>query len=519
MPESSSPGRRRFVLNALTSYGQTGLIALSALVLTPYLFRRLGTGGFGTWSVMLTLTTVFSMVEVGFAAGPTKFIAEHRATGDRREVETTLGAAVTTMGALGVGAFLVSAAIALLAAGLAASGEGDAFRSGMLVLGAAYLIRFPLVAYGALLTGYQRYDLYNVGQAVMIIGSALGAVLAVELGGGVLGVAIAYGGAFLAGGASYALLARRLDPELRLRPRRTDRAARRKLITFSSFTLLADSMILIGARLDTVVIAALRSAASAAPFAAASKLNSAVQSLTLPVMTLMLPMISELEARRQRGVIVQRMLLATRVSLQVTMPVALAIAFFSADIVDLWLGSGAPDVTATIMTVLVIQALMLCAVPAQKVLIGTGRARLVGTINMAEGLLNLGISIALVSAYGAIGAALGTLISSYLIGPSNFPIACRAVGYPLRRFLGRALWPAIVSSLPSAAAMLVVWLAMGPGIARLILGGALGIGIAAAVALVELGPERALAEARSLLRGPPPAPDPATAQLAAQDPA
>jgi O-antigen/teichoic acid export membrane protein len=236
-------------------------------------------------------------------------------------------------------------------------------------------------------------------------------------------------------------------------------------------------------------------------------------------MNLMLPMISELEARGQRGLVISRMLVATRVSLQVTIPVALAIAFFSADIVDLWLGSGAPNVTAAIMTVLVLQALMLCAIPAQKVLIGTGRARVVGTINMAEGLLNLAISIVLVSAYGAIGAALGTLISSYLIGPANLPIACRAIGYPLGRFLRTGLWPAIASSLPSAAVMLLVWLLMSPSAGRLVLGAGLGFGIAALVALLQLGPRRAISELRSELRRTPAPPDPATAQLAAQDPA
>jgi O-antigen/teichoic acid export membrane protein len=516
-PAAAPPSeRRRFVRNALTSYGQTGLNAVAALLLTPYLFRRLGIGGFGTWSVMLTLTTVFTMIEVGFAAGPTKFIAEHRAKQDRGEVESVISAAVTIMGALGFLALGVSAVIGLLASGLAAEGDHDAFRTGMLILGAAYLVRFPLVAYGAVLTGYQRYDLFNLGGAVTVFGSTVGAVVAVEAGGGVLGVAVAYGIASVVGGACYAVLAARLDPGLRLRPWPSDRDARRRIFGFSSFTLLADSMVLIGARLDTVVIAAIRSASAAAPFAAASKLNSAVQSITLPTMNLLLPMVSELDARRRRGEIVRRFVLATRVVLQVTTPVALAIAFFSTDIVDVWLGNDAPSVTASIMTVLVLQSLMLSGVPAQKVLVGMGRARVVGLITTAEGLLNLAISIVLVTAYGAIGAALGTLISSYLIGPANFPLACRATGLPLGRFARRSLVPAIVSSVPSAAVMLAVWLAFSPSFGRLLLGTFLGVGVAAVVGLLELGPARALAEVRSELRRT--RPDAATAQLVAQDP-
>jgi O-antigen/teichoic acid export membrane protein len=514
-----SDARRRFLRNAVTSYGQTALLGLSALLLTPYLFRALGTGGFGTWSVMFTLTVVFSVVEVGFAAGPTKFIAEHRAREHRAQVESALGAAVTIMGALGLLALAVSAVIAVFLTDLAATGEQDAFRAGMLILGVAYLLRFPLAAYGAVLTGYQRYDLFNLGQAVLVLGSALGAVAAVEAGAGVLGVAIAFGAACVASGLCYAGLARRLDPELRLVPRRTDRAARRRLLAFSSFTLLADSMVLVGARLDTVVIAAIRSAASAAPFAAALKLNSAVQSLTLPVINLMLPMVSELEARGQRELVTRRLVIATRVALQATIPVAIALAFFSADIVDFWLGSDAPGVTDSIVTVLALQSLMLSAVPAQKVLIGIGRARAVGIISTVEGLANLTISLVLVFEFGAIGAALGTMISSYLIGPANFPLACRAIEHPVKRFLKTSVLPAIVSSLPSIAAMLAVWLALSPGVGRLALGVVLGVGVAAAVALLQIGPTRAASELRSELRREREESELPTSQVAAHDPA
>jgi O-antigen/teichoic acid export membrane protein len=249
------------------------------------------------------------------------------------------------------------------------------------------------------------------------------------------------------------------------------------------------------------------------------KLNSAVQSLTLPVMNLMLPMVSELEARRQGELVARRLVIATRVALQATVPVAIALAFFSADIVDLWLGSDAPGVTDSIITVLALQTLMLSAVPAQMVLIGIGRARAVGIISTLEGLANLAISLVLVFEFGAIGAALGTMISSYLIGPVNFPLACRAIEHPVKSFLETSVLPAIVSSLPSVAAMLAVWLALSPGVGRLVLGFVLGVGIAAAVALLQVGPRRAASELRSELRRERKESGLPTPQVAAQDPA
>ncbi len=493
-------GRSRFVVNALASYGQRALVAVAALLVTPYLFRELGTDAFGTWSVMFTLTTVFAMLEEGFALGATKFVAGHRARERRGEVEKTLGATVVLMAGLGGVGMASCLALGLLAPGLASAGEGDAFRAGMIFLGGGILLRTPLVAYGSILAGYQRYDLYNAAQAVTIAGAALGSVAVVAAGRGVLGLAIVQAAALVAGGVTYLVLLRRLDPALRLRPLRGDRGARRQLLGFSAFTMLADSMMFIGGRLDTVVIAAIRSAGAATPFAVATKLQAGIQAVTLPVINLLVPMTSELEATGRRAVVATRLVVATRVTLQATIPVAAAMAMFSPDIVSLWLGSEAPAVTDEIVTLLALNSLMLCAVPAHKVLIGVGGARSAGTLNTVEGLLNLGVSVVLVSAYGAIGAAIGTLTASFAVGPANFLLVCRQTGSSLAG-LGRAgIGGAVVSSLPCLAAMVPLWLLLSPGVGRLLLGFGAGLGVAAIVASLQLGPGRILTELRAGLR-------------------
>src|SRR5687768_10476005 len=95
--------------NAASSYGTRLLRGLSVLLITPYLFRSLGAGGFGTWAVMFTVTAIFNLLEYGFSAGVTKFVAQFHARGARRELDETVGSAVVVLGAVG----LVAAAIAV----------------------------------------------------------------------------------------------------------------------------------------------------------------------------------------------------------------------------------------------------------------------------------------------------------------------------------------------------------------------------------------------------------------------
>ena len=440
---------------------------------------------------MFTIAMTFSLLEIGFSAGVSKFVAELRARGRREELEEVVGSAVVVMAGLGCVALAVTAAVGLLADGLAAAGEQDDFRDGMVVLGVALLVRFPLLAYAAALVGYQRYDLFAASESVTVVAFMVGAVAAVESGAGVLGVAIAFAVANVLGAVVAVLLLHRSDRSLSLRPRRGGSGVARRTASFGSFAVLAEGMLFVGQRMDTVVIAAIRGAAAAAPYAAAVKLQSALQSLTMPFLTLIMPMVSDLEARGLSGEVTRRFVLATRVVLQVTLPFAVVLALFAEDLVDLWLGEGAPAVTAGIIAVLMgVQTLTLSSTPAEKVLVGLGRVRVVGILALVEGLSNLALSIVLVTSYGAIGAALGTLFTTAALAPIRLPLACRAVGYPLRQLAGRALLPAVGSSLPGIVAMLAVWAALPQGAGRLLAGALLGIGLSLAVALRQVGLNR-----------------------------
>jgi O-antigen/teichoic acid export membrane protein len=258
-------------------------------------------------------------------------------------------------------------------------------------------------------------------------------------------------------------------------------------------------MVFIGQRMDTVVIAAIRSAAQAAPFAAAIKLQTGLQSLTLPFVNLMMPMTSDLWARGRKDEVVRRFILASRLAMQITFPVAVGLALFATDIVDVWLGPDAPSVTVAIIVLLMaVQSVTLAATPAEKVLVGVGRVRTVAALALVEGFSNLGISIVLVSAYGAIGAAIGTLATSAVLAPIKFPLACRATGCGIFRFLREGIGVPIASAMPGVVGMLTVWALLPAGALRLAVGITLGLSVALAVAVAQVGPRSAIDMLRSM---------------------
>jgi O-antigen/teichoic acid export membrane protein len=508
-------GGSSLIRNAATSYGSRIVLALSALLLTPYLYRRLGVGGFGTWSVMFAVATSSILLATGFGSGVSKLVADLRAQDRRHELEQTVAGGVTAMAGLGLFAALLSAAFALLADDLAAAGQRGDFRTGMFVLAATMLVYLPSWAYGMTLIGYQRYDLVAVGWVAQILVFTVGAVVAVELGAGVLGVVIAYSASLVVEAVVLIALLVRNDPEMPLRPRAVSRGRLKRIAGFSSVTLFIDSMGFAGQRADTAVVAGIRSAAAAAPYASAIKLQSGLQALVLPYVDLMLPMVADLWSRDERVAVARRLRLATRVTLQLTLPVALVMVIFAGDIVHVWMGT-APRSAAAIVAVLAIaQVSLLACTPADRTLVGTGAVHVVGWIALFDGILNVALSIVLISSYGAVGAAIGTLATSALIAPVKLPIVCRSIGSSLGGLLRQGILPAIWLSAPGAVAMVIVRMTVAAGFGRLLLGAAVGLGMTALLTVREVGAGRLLAGVRSVAadrqvasveaRGPDPA--------------
>lgn len=489
----------RIARNALSAYGMRAVMALSVLAVTPYLYRTLGAGGFGTWSVVFTIGTIFTLIETGFSRGVSKVVAQQLAEGDRERLAQTIGTSIGLLSLLGIVAAVISVLLGWFGSGIATGSTAHAFQIGMLVLGLERLLYFPIAAYGAALVGYQRYDYYNLANVVNTLAFTIGAFAVVEAGYGVLAVIVAFAVAHFLMGVACLVFLRRTDRELSLKVRLGDRATRRWLTSFSSYVLLAESMTFIGQRMDTLVIAALRNAAAAGPYSAVLKLQTGLQSLTLPVVYQLMPMASDLWARRRGVEVHRRLILATRVVLQVTLPVAAAFALFASDTIDLWLGKGSPEVADVILVVLmVVQVPALTTAPAEQVLVGIGRVRAVGLLTLAEGTSNLAVSLVLVYAYGPIGAALGTLFTSALISPIKVPLVCRALGVSTAEFLRKSVAVALASSVPALVSMVVVRLTMGEGLVRLAAGVAAGGLLTAAVGVAQIGPHRVSTALRQL---------------------
>ena len=115
----------RLARNAWSNLLGAAVPALVMLGTVPLVVRGLGEAGYGVYSLVTAIVGYFAVIDINLTAGSVKYIAQHRANGDARQVAETLSFGLATyvaiglLGALGIwlsAAWLIEAVFAVPAA-------------------------------------------------------------------------------------------------------------------------------------------------------------------------------------------------------------------------------------------------------------------------------------------------------------------------------------------------------------------------------------------------------------------
>ena len=166
-----------------------------SLVSTRLIFRQLGAETLGIISFAVTLTFLFvAIADMGISMVVTREVAAHRETNPGYVVRLTESVSV-----IGWGAFLITSAIMIVVAPVLSeywlqieTTHRESVSLALQVIGVSLLLAIPRGFYGAVISGYERMDLWNVANVLMIGIQQLGMIVIVASGGGLLRVAVWY---------------------------------------------------------------------------------------------------------------------------------------------------------------------------------------------------------------------------------------------------------------------------------------------------------------------------------------
>lgn len=476
--------------NVALDYVAIGVDLLLGAVMLPFNVAHLGPAAYGLFVLTTSITTYFSMLDLGYGSAQVKFAAQYRALGNPRalnEISSTLFFLFLGVAAAGYAAAVVVASNIDLVLDLAPDQVAIA-TSVLLIVSLYAALGLPFSIFGGVTNGFQRFYLNNLISIVTSVAVALATVVVLTMGYGLVELVAVTTSIRLAALFAYRRTAYRVFPGLSIRWKYVRAARLREVTSFSAFLLIIEIAMKINFTADTVVIGAFLGTAAIAVWAVGARLILAVRSLSTVLSRFLFPVIVDSAVRgrdeRVRAVLVQ----GTRLSLAAVTPLAAVLALLAGDVVDVWVGPGFEESVAVIRILAAVVIIRIGTSTSYSVLKGAGRHRFAAACSLTTALSNLALSIVLVRVLGLSGVALGTLIPVTVAAICFvFPAACRRAGIPLLAAVRSAVWPALWPAVPAGAVVLAVQNMLTPGLAMIVIsslfGGAVYLATFVSVAL------------------------------------
>ena len=435
-----------FARNLASRYALIVVNAMIGLVVLPYNVRHLGSSDYGLWMLVASVTTYFSVLELGYGGAVVKYVAEFRAKKDARSLNEVLSTMFFVFSGIGVLVYACAIGVSFLLPHIFNLEPGQA-RTGQLVLliiAVNVATHFVFSVYGGVINGFEKYYINNIVGTTFNVLVALVNVLVLWLGYGLVELVMATTATRLIPYFIYRYNAHRVFPELHIRWAYFSRARLRDLTGFSAYLAVIDWSYKLTFMTDTLILGVFMSTAVVGVYAVAQRLADALLRLTNQLHNFLFPAIVhravEGSLDGQRALLIK----VTRFQLAIGVALCGSVAAVADVLIRAWVG---PDFTAAagalrlIAIVVVLRAWM--GIPGT-VLKGTGHHKYFAVTSACCAVATVLLSIPAVKLLGMLGAAWAMVMPvAVMAGACIFPRACRVVGLPVARGYREVVWPAV----------------------------------------------------------------------------
>lgn len=485
--------------NLLAAYSGMLLNMLVPLIVTPFVLKALGTEAYGLIGIGLMLQSILTFLEVGMSASLSRAFAERTAALDGAEGGAGMRDLLRTLEYFYLALFGFVSLFVLLAAPLIAeywiSDHGLPYPvvwQSIALIGLMIALRFFVSLYGGGLAGLQRQVALNTISITLNVLGNIGAVAVLFL---VSPDPRAYFSWLAMMGAATAF-ALRLAVAAALpsshRPPRFDweqwRSIRRFSVGISSLTMTSLAV----TQGDKLLLSRLLPLRDFGFYSLASNVANFVQLITIPVQTVYYPKMTQCQAKGDAKELLDTYRFSSRMVSLLVFPLGFTLAFFSHDILLLWLRDvHVADQVHVILSLLVVGSTLLTSLMMMPYALTLAHADTAVTLRLHIFLLCIQVPAVILSAirFGTLGAATLWCALFSIYGP----IYAWRVN---KKYLSSShlgwLWASVIKpALPALAAVVAVKqalnaFAVSESFALLYLPMAWGLSLAAAWAVAPL---------------------------------
>ena len=444
--------------NVAASYAGVIAEGVVFLLLTPFLVRHLGLAQYGLWSLAVACVDWTQLFDLGLREAVMKFAAAHQARAEAAAVRRLAESALLVYAV--VGACALAAMIAFCWLGLPHLVGPDValeeVRAVVMLLGVSAALSFPAGIAGTLLEGLSRFDLLNAARAGHACLRLVLVVLALQFDLGVVGVAAAELCARLGLHATRWIFLAGVHRDLIPRPG-LHAGDLVRLFGFGLWNVVRQAAEVAMSRMYEPLLAVFAGLPSVGAFHAGRRLATMPGESIVPLAGVLFPLSSEMEAGGRERTLRKTLFQTTKLATGMAFPLSVLLAFGARPIQVNWLGNRAPEAEDVLRLFALAYLFVASAMPAESMLLGLGRVRLLALAGLANVALTIGLGIPLTQRFGASGLAAAACISVVVTHFAVFlPAAAWRCGTSPWRLFAKAVLPTWLAGAP--VAVLMLWL-------------------------------------------------------------
>jgi O-antigen/teichoic acid export membrane protein len=423
-----------------------------SFLLAPYVVHRLGNTGYGVWTLILSLTGYFGLLDLGIRSSVGRFVARYVAREDSENVNRTINTAIMLLASGGLLAVIASVVMYLNFGSFKVDHQlASAAKTALLIAGLNLSMTLPLGVFTGVLIALERFDVVSTVTILIALVRAALVVVFLKLGYGIVTLALISLVLNMAEYSAIILWTKYLYPPLSLSLHFLHLATLKELLSFGIYRfvwIIANQLIFYT---DSVVIGLFIGAAAITYYAIAGSLIDYGRSIVTFAVDTLYPAASRLDSRKDISGLQQLHILGTKIALLITLPLCLGFLFFGKQFITLWMGKEYA-ISATYLAILTIpQFTSLSQYSSCVVLAGMARHKTLAYIAVAEGVCNALLSIILVKKIGVIGVAWGTVIPHMITTAVIVPLyTLRTLKMGISEYIVKAYFRPVLCALPVA---------------------------------------------------------------------
>lgn len=426
-----------------------GAVMILSLLLTPWIIKNLGPGGYGLYALMWSVLNYFLVLNIGTIPAAQRFTAQWHLIPERKHslaalLRLTLSYVIGIGICSGVGLFLMRHFLSRHFL----HGSTSLFESGPTVFA---LLAFAIPSYFLsqfflnILWGLKRFSLYNTFialQALLITG---GASLILFSGHGIKAIAMLFivAQALLAFAEFYFVAPFLSDPAKRL-----DQKDKWDYLSFCAKSALPLFFVTLISQGDRAVIGLWLPLTQLGYYALSATLAQKFNSISASVAATSFPILAELIGKGEEDRLKRIYLKSAELSFFALLPLSIFSFILIPQFMSLWLGPAFSDSCTWPFRILVFANLLnLSMYMPNQIATGRGFPHWISYAWAAKALIAIPLWAILVPRWGISGAAIGSLVAEMAIAlPFLTQVHLRTLQLRLGEFIAKSLWRPLIAA-------------------------------------------------------------------------